>query len=480
MKKINLILISVLCLFIGCDINKNEDNGYSDAELIQMIIDADKVDFPLENLPAQSIASLQEDIEYDEMGANMAQSLGYEVELSGNGYRYGHRKEVYFTIEGRRLDPWDLGRGKRGMNGRESKEDWRCFGLVFPITFDMPNGETITVESDDEDGWSDIKSWYDENQDFNERPMMQFPVDITFDDELMTINSNVEMREAYHLCHLEFEDKWGRDLYREDCFEFVYPLNFTMPDGSTMTMEEGEDGWFDIKSWYEDNPGYEEVMPELQFPIDLVYRTEEGMDTQTLNNNDELEDAKEDCRDGWGEESEGEDEECFEYVLPITYVMPDGSTIIVENEEGWYLVRSWYADNGDVEEEPSLQYPVDIVYDSENGEELESINNNEELEAAYEDCRDGWGEESEGEDEECFEYILPITYVMPDGSTIIVENEEGWYLIRSWYGENGEAEEEPILQYPVDIVYDSENGEVTDTINNNEELEVVYESCDDD
>ena len=123
MKKINLILISVLCLFIGCDMNKNEDNGYSDAELIQMIIDADKVDFPLENLPAQSIASLQEDIEYDEMGANMAQSLGYEVELSGNGYRYGHRKEVYFTIEGRRLDPWDLGRGKRGMNGRESKED---------------------------------------------------------------------------------------------------------------------------------------------------------------------------------------------------------------------------------------------------------------------------------------------------------------------------------------------------------------------
>ena len=69
---------------------------------------------------------------------------------------------------------------------------------------------------------------------------------------------------------------------------------------------------------------------------------------------------------------------------------------------------------------------------------------------------------------------------MPDGSTITVENEEGWYLIRSWYGENGEAEEEPILQYPVDIVYDSENGEVTDTINNNEELEAVYESCDDD
>ena len=127
-----------------------------------------------------------------------------------------------------------------------------------------------------------------------------------------------------------------------------------------------------------------------------------------------------------------------------------------------------------------MQYPVDIVYDSENGEIVESINNNEELEAAYEDCRDGWGEESEGEDEECFEYVLPITYVMPDGSTIIVENEEGWYLIRIWYGENGEAEEEPILQYPVDIVYDSENGEVLDTINNNEELEAVYESCDDD
>ena len=68
--------------------------------------------------------------------------------------------------------------------------------------------------------------------------------------------------------------------------------------------------------------------------------------------------------------------------------MPDGSTINVEDEEGFYYIKRWYEDNSDVEEEPGLQYPVDIIYELEDGEETVTINSEEEMEAAYEECEE--------------------------------------------------------------------------------------------
>ena len=114
----------------------------------------------------------------------------------------------------------------------------------------------------------------------------------------------------------------------------------------------------------------------------------------TINSEEEMEAAKRECWEEWGEEDwdeedyDDEGEDCFELVLPVTYVMPDGSTITIENDEGWYYVQRWYEENSDVEEEPGLQYPVDIVYETEDGEETVTIHSEEELEVAYEDCED--------------------------------------------------------------------------------------------
>ena len=181
-----------------------------------------------------------------------------------------------------------------------------------------------------------------------------------------------------------------------ECFSFVYPVTYTMPDGSTMEVTgDDEDGWSALKAWYEDNTGYEEVMPELSYPVDIVFETEEGESVTTLNSEEELELAKRDCREEW-EEGEGEEEweegeddgrDCFEMVLPITFVMPDGSSLTVSEEEDWLNVRLWYEENGDVEEEPSYQFPVDILYETENGNTMTvTINSIEEMEAAEEEC----------------------------------------------------------------------------------------------
>ena len=95
--------------------------------------------------------------------------------------------------------------------------------------------------------------------------------------------------------------------------------------------------------------------------------------------------AKRDCREEW-EEGEDDGRDCFEMVLPITFVMPDGSSLTVSEEEDWLNVRLWYEENGDVEEEPSYQFPVDILYETENGNTTVTINNQEEMEAAEEEC----------------------------------------------------------------------------------------------
>jgi hypothetical protein len=383
-------LIPMLLLLVGCQFGEKEGYETSDAELIQMIIEAEKVEIDIEELPDLSRSYVENDNEYDEIGSYYASELGYEVERTGNGHRSGHRSEVYFNLDGRKLDPNDWGSKERDWD-RGEQEDWKCFSLVFPITFDMPDGSVITVETDDEDGWSDIKSWYEENPEMEQRPLMQFPVVIFFNEESMTIESQQELSYAYHACQHERDGEWKRDEDGEECFELVYPITFTMPDGSSVTVEDGEDGWDELKDWYDENEGYEEVRPELQYPVNIVYETEEGDSTVTVNNDEEMESAKEECRseweEDWEEDSEGEgDEECFDYVLPVTFVMPDGSTITVEDEDGWFLLRRWYEENGESEEEPGLQYPVDIVYETEEGNSTVTINNDEEMEEAYQNC----------------------------------------------------------------------------------------------
>jgi len=169
------------------------------------------------------------------------------------------------------------------------------------------------------------------------------------------------------------------------------------------------------------------------------------------------------------DEDERDREQCFELVYPVTFIMPDRSTITIDNEEDWGGIRNWYEANPGSEERPTLQYPVEILFDE--GETL-TIDNEDEMRRVYAYC--------DGDDEydrECFELVLPVTFVMPDGSSITIDDEEDWVDLRGWYEANPGSEEEPALQYPVDIIYETEEGTVTVTINNEEEMDAAEEEC---
>ena len=388
-------ILSIVFFAAGCQMGSKQSTALSDAELVQMIIDSEKEQIDISELPVQSLAYIENDIEYDEIGTNLANGLGYEVKRIGNGFRSGHRNEVYFNLDGRRLDPTDWnGRRPNWKNVDDFSEkrgqgDWRCFYLVFPVTFEMPDGSTITVETDDESGWSDLKSWYDNSGAVIERPSIQYPVDIIFKTEesetTITIDNAEEMNSAKEECREAFEENQEWDVKR--CFVFVFPITFEMPDGSTITVEtDDESGWSGLESWY--NNDENEAEPSLQYPVDIVLETEEGEETVTINSEADMNSVEEACRGELEEYDEENEVECFEYVLPITFEMPDGSTITVEDEEGWFLLRRWYEENIETDGEPSLQYPVDIILETEDGESTLTINNEAEMDAVYDNCQE--------------------------------------------------------------------------------------------
>ena len=463
---IQIVFSTLLLIAISCQNGSIDPKEISDSELIQAIIDADKISIGINDLPSSSRMVIEYDYnEYDSESAKKAYGLGYEVNMAGKGHKVGSRCEVYFNLEGRRLDPYGRNgdKDKADWDRDEDKGDWKCFDLVLPVTYVMPDRSTITVGN--ENDWDVLKDWYEANPESEEKPELQFPVNVEFDDREGTANALVsneeEMRGMYSRCGDQRDDE------DRECINLILPVSYTMPDGSTITVENEED-WIAIRDWYEVNPESDEK-PELQFPVNVEFDDE----ILTVNSEQELRELKQEC---WRDESE--ERECFTLVFPVTFIMPDGSTVTVETDDdaGWQGVKDWYEANPESDERPTLQFPIDIMYETEDGDSTLTVNNDEEMEYVKRSCREEW--DNMEEDEECYEYVLPISFTMPDGTTITIENEEGWLSLREWYVSNGDAEEEPLLQYPVNIVlYDDEGEETTVTINNEEEMNAVDEEC---
>ena len=275
--KTSLILLSLL-IFVGCENSMTKSDELSDEQLIQAIIDADQEEISMENLHSFSIDIINQDYnDYTEIDAKQASDLGYQVSMDGKGYKPGDHNEVYFNREGIKL---------KSKRDRGNKDGFKCFELLLPVTFVMPDGSSITVE--DENGYMAVRAWYGNNSDSKEKPALQYPVNIIYrDGDTQTINNDEEMGSAKVDCR-----KWDDDKKKWDCFRLVYPITFIMLDGSAISMQDEED-WMELKSWYEVNPDIEE-RPILEYPVEIIYR--DGS-TKTINNDEEIASAKEDCRD---------------------------------------------------------------------------------------------------------------------------------------------------------------------------------------
>ena len=275
--KTSLIILSLL-IFVGCENSMTKSDQIFDDQLMQDIIDAEKIDINMTDLPSLSRTVIDQDYnDYIEIDATMASGLGYQISMDGKGCKPGDHNEVYFNLEGRKL---------KSIRDRGDKDGFKCFELVLPATFVMPDGSSIVVE--DENGYMAVRDWYGNNSDSIEKPTLQYPVNIIYrDGDTQTINNNEEMGNTKADCR-----KWDDDKKDWGCFRLVYPITFIMQDGSAISMIDKKD-WTELKSWYEENPDKEE-RPLLEYPVEINYR--DGS-TKTINNDEEMASAKEDCRD---------------------------------------------------------------------------------------------------------------------------------------------------------------------------------------
>jgi hypothetical protein len=298
MKIKSFILLSTLFLFlISCQSNL-EPVGLSDGEIVLMIQESDKLEIPLDQIPQSSINTIHSEYDtYIDISTKKAIGVGYQVELAGLGHFSGYKNDVYFSEDGRELNPNDWGRKRRGFirDIDRKNNNWGCFEMIYPVSFDMPDGSVLSILSDDEEGWSSIKIWYESNPVSEIKPEIRFPLVLFFEEESITVNDKDELKDVYLECRYD-KMKERNEIHRQKCFDLVYPIFFIMPDGSSLVINNDENGWGDLKTWYQENAGFNEEKPEFQYPVDVVIQDDQIL---IINSEAEMIELKNECRNAW-------------------------------------------------------------------------------------------------------------------------------------------------------------------------------------
>ncbi len=255
----------------------------SDDALIEAIAkSSEKQEIDYNQLPSSAKNIINED--YETMIADISfkvEDLGYEVTMIDYTPLYvADKNEVYFNKNGRELVAED----KKSEKGKRKKKK-NPFKFVFPVSFEMPDGSTITANDKDQLK-SSIKAWHDENPDSKEKPKLVYPVDLAFrGGKIVTVNSEEEMK--------ELRKKIKERQRSKKPFKFVFPISYSMPDGSIITANDREGLKSLIKAWYDENPDSKEK-PKLVYPVDLDFG--EGK-IVTVNSEEEMKEIKEKLRE---------------------------------------------------------------------------------------------------------------------------------------------------------------------------------------
>ncbi|MBT8218351.1 MAG: hypothetical protein KJP00_00900 [Bacteroidia bacterium] len=193
--------------------------------------------------------------------------------------------------------------------------------------------------------------------------------------------ADVENYISESVFHLERECNAGR----MGCFEFVWPLTITFPDGSSGTFSDQEALRFGIQTWKEANPEATE-RPQLSFPLDII--DEEGT-LFTIMDRDELRSIVQECRRTYFQNNGHRGHprnSCFTIVFPVSIDFPNDGVIAFDTKEDLKAaMRDWRENNQEISERPGLVFPITI--ELKETEEQTVINSEEELKQLKEDCR---------------------------------------------------------------------------------------------
>jgi hypothetical protein len=187
---------------------------------------------------------------------------------------------------------------ERGGMGR-----FGCYELQFPVTIELPDSSTATVNSFDEMKQT-LRDFFEENGTTEHphhghgfRPFINFVFPITVvnaDGELITVDDEQELRELRAACPGTFGNHThhGHGNHGLSCFEITFPVTIAFPDSTTAEANSRQEMMQLIRTWKQANPGVQ-GRPHMTFPL-TVKMTEDGS-LVTVNSREELRDLKENC-----------------------------------------------------------------------------------------------------------------------------------------------------------------------------------------
>lgn len=256
----------------------------------------------------------------------------------------------------------------------EGSMDMDCFTFVYPIELVFPTGTTLTIENDEELE-TQVINWLDQNPNSDVFPTFNFPIQVTLED-----GTTQSVGDEETLCLL-VEECWDDEILIIDdslemefpiCVELVFPIEISLPDGTTQSANDLEEMSEILFTWYEANPNSDEE-PSFVYPLTVV--TDDG--NQVVNSDEELEVLVEGCFEEFHDD-------CFELNYPVQIIFPDGIAVDVNSDEELETaVEGWYDENPTVDEDPTFAYPITVTLID--GTE-QTINNDEELNELFETC----------------------------------------------------------------------------------------------
>jgi len=191
---------------------------------------------------------------------------------------------------------------ERGGMGR-----FGCYELVFPVSIVLTDGTSAEVNSYDELKQT-LRTYFEANGggqghhgnhgNHGNRPHLsfEFPISVVSQDgEVILVGSDEELRAIRVECAgatFGNHGPQGHGQHGLSCFEVVFPITLSFPDGTTAEAADRMALRQLIRTWREANPDATE-RPKIVFPLTVKMKDDGSL--VTVNTREALKQLKEDC-----------------------------------------------------------------------------------------------------------------------------------------------------------------------------------------
>ncbi len=170
------------------------------------------------------------------------------------------------------------------------------------------------------------------------------------------------------------------------CFELVFPVSISYPDGTTGSYASYEELKNGMKEWRKEHTK-KDGRPEFVFPLDVLKK--DGT-TVTINSKEDFKELRKECPGRNGRGPKGHvirGLACFELVYPVTIILPDKSEVSVNSKEEFHTaLKTWREANpGKPGARPELKFPLTVTL-KEDGTTV-TLNSKEDLIRLKEKCQ---------------------------------------------------------------------------------------------